>query len=625
MSRSPIQQLPQSLVNRIAAGEVIERPASVVKELVDNAIDAGASVIVVEIEDGGRELIRVIDDGGGIPPEELALAFAPHATSKLSTDDDLFRIATMGFRGEALASIGSVSQARVLSRTADHEAAYEIFNRGGEITDPQASAGNVGTTIDIRNLFFNVPARRKFLKGTSTEFGHIAEMVMRLALPQPPVAFKLIHNGRLVRDYPATAPDDRLRSAWPPEYHDRRITLRTRDAELRISGTIGLPELASPTAKYQHLYVNRRPIRDKFIQHALREAYRGLTEPGRHPAAILLIDVPPADVDVNVHPTKSEVRFRDSGRLHGLVMSAVREALLGHDLTPRAVPRADEPMPEAQRRSLQEQLASFFKAPATQFGIPATAENDSTDQRPAWLPPSPLATEAKAQAILASEFETSLRHDLASTNSPSPTSIPPASQFSPSIPVSKAIQLHNSYLVVESDEGMLVIDQHALHERILYEDLLARATRGPLESQRMLIPLTLRAGERQLALLEQIKPLLARLGMEVEPFGPDAIAISAFPSFLDRLEPSQFVQELLERGEQELLDLHEEELLHGVLDMMACKAAVKAGDPLTPGEIEALLARRELADRNSNCPHGRPTTLRLSLRDLEKQFKRTGF
>lgn len=630
MPRSLIQQLPQSLVNRIAAGEVIERPASVVKELVDNAIDAGATQITVEIEDGGRELIRVLDDGCGIPPEELALAFAPHATSKLRTDEDLFRIATMGFRGEALASIGSVSQARVLSRTADSDAAYEIFNRGGDITDPQATAGNVGTTIDIRHLFFNVPARRKFLKGTQTEFGHIADMLLRLALPQPDIAFRLLHNGRVVREYPATALEQRLLCAWPSEYHDRRIGLRTRDAELRVSGTIGLPELAAQTPKYQHLYVNRRPIRDKFIQHALREAYRGLTEPGRHPAAILLIDIPPGDVDVNVHPTKSEVRFRDSGRLHGLVMSAVREALLGHDLTPRAVPRVSEAMPESQRQSLQEQLASFFKTPA--LATPASPgpafELTRSEASAAWLPLSSPPRPAETDHAPAAAADPAFARD-AMTAAPTvpATAATPATPAVPSaMPASlKAIQLHNSYLVVESDEGMLVIDQHALHERILYEDLLARLMRGSLESQRMLIPITLRASERQVALLEQIKPLLARLGMEVEPFGPDTIAISAFPSFLDRLEPSLFVQELLEKGEQELLDLHEEELLHGVLDMMACKAAVKAGDPLTPGEIDALLARRELADRTSNCPHGRPTTLRLSLRDLEKQFKRTGF
>ncbi|MDB5326271.1 MAG: mutL [Phycisphaerales bacterium] len=657
MSRSSIQQLPPNLVNRIAAGEVIERPASVVKELVDNAIDAGATTITVEVEDGGRELVRVIDDGHGIPADELALAFAAHATSKLRTDEDLFAIATMGFRGEALASIGSVAHARVLSRTPDNDAAYEVQNRGGELTDAQASSGSVGTTIDVRHLFFNVPARRKFLKGTGTEFGHVADQLMRLALPRPDVAFKLIHNGRVVREYPAASPEDRWLAAWPDDYRDRRLSVDTRDAEIIITGIIGLPELASPTAKYQHLYVNRRPVRDKSIQHALREAYRGLTEPGRHPAAVLLIDLPPGDVDVNVHPTKSEVRFKDSGRIYSLVRSAVRSTLLGGDLTPRAELSAVPQVPDAARQSMQQKLADFFRSPSPvqqAFEVAATPVQQSftpTEPSPSSLAKSPswvIPPEVNTQARIASDAASlgaailpsqSLEGQPPSSLSPHPNPLPAipgegtrggsgdgsragGGNDGPKRP---AIQLHNSYLVVESDEGMLVIDQHALHERILYEDLLNRITRGPLESQRMLIPLTLRANAKQIDLLEQIRPLLMKLGIEAEPFGPDAVGIHAFPSFLDRLDPAIFVGELLEKGEANRMDLHEEELLHSVLDMMACKAAVKAGDPLTGPEIDALLARRELADRASNCPHGRPTTLRLSLADLEKQFKRTGF
>lgn len=630
MERNPIRQLPQSLVNRIAAGEVIERPASVVKELVDNAIDAGANLIVVEVEDGGRELVRVIDDGGGIPPDQLKLAFAPHATSKLQTDEDLFRIQTMGFRGEALASIGSVSHARILSRIAANHEAYELINRGGDLSDVQAAAGNVGTTIEIRNLFFNTPARRKFLKGTQTEFGHIAEMLMRLSLSQPGVGFRLLHNGRVVREYAATGIRERLLAAWPDDFRQQQLAVEARDAEIRLDGIVGLPELASPTAKYQHLYINGRPIRDKFIQHALREAYRGLTEPGRHPAGVLLITMPPEDVDVNVHPTKSEVRFKDSGRIHGLVMSGVREVLLSHDLTPRALPQSNIAIPE-QRVDLQARLAAFFKTPpAVGADVSESGQSPSVYSNSAWSSAGrPLTSTSgvgdHAFALRSGETQRPIEY------AKSPAIEPSAPQaYAEPLPkaereTTKAIQVHNSYLVVESDEGMLVIDQHALHERIIYEELLAKVTAGPLESQRMLIPMTVRASARQIDLLEQIKPMLARLGIEVDAIGPDAIAISAFPSFLDRLDPGVFVGELLERGEQELLDLHEEELLHEVLDMMSCKAAVKAGDPLTPQEIDALLARRSLTERSSNCPHGRPTTLRLSLNDLEKQFKRTGF
>jgi DNA mismatch repair protein MutL len=610
-----IQQLSTALVNRIAAGEVIERPASVVKELVENAIDAGATSVLVEIEDGGRELIRVTDDGHGIGVADLPLAFAEHATSKIATDDDLFNIATMGFRGEALASIGSVAHARILSRTPDSDAAYEVHNRGGVVSDPQAAAGNVGTTVEIRNLFYNVPARRKFMKGAPTEYGHISDTLFRLALPHPHVAFRLINNGKKSVDLPATDATSRLLAAWPDEFHEQRLPLDMRDAEIRITGVVGLPDLARPTAKHQYLYLNGRHIRDKFIQHALRESFRGLTEPGRHPAAILLIRIPPGDVDVNVHPTKVEVRFKDSGRIHGLVLSGVREKLLGSDLTPSAIPMRADNFETADRPDVRATLAAFFQQIPPGFGAPRE--------------PAPLVLHGQAGATPALDFSEGSGFrvpgsgdEQAAASELAPSPHPP---LSPSILPATAIQLHNSYLVTETPDGMLIIDQHALHERIMYEDLKARITRGPLESQRLLIPHTLPASSRQIALLEQIQPLLARLGIEVAPFGPGTIAIQAFPTFLSKLEPAEFITDLLERGEQELLDLHDEELLHELMDMMACKAAVKAGDSLTPGEIAALLARKDLVDRSSNCPHGRPTTLRLSLKDLEKQFKRTGF
>lgn len=604
------------MVNRIAAGEVIERPSAVVKELVENAIDAGADHIIVEIEDGGRALIRVIDNGGGIEPADLPLAFASHATSKLVSDEDLFRIMTMGFRGEALASIGAVSHARILSRTAANDSAYDIQNRGGAISDAQAAAGNVGTTVEVRNLFFNTPARRRFIKGSSTEFGHISEMLLRIALAYPSIHFSLTHNGRASLDLPAASAQERWLSAWPDEFREQRLAVDVRDAELRLRGIIGLPELARPTAKHQYFYLNGRFIRDKFVQHALREAYRGLTEPGRYPAAILMLEMPPQDVDVNVHPTKIEVRFRDSGRIHGLVHSAVREQLLGSDLTPAAIPMRSDARDEAPRLEMREKLAEFFRQLPPTAVAPIAPAQPPQPALPAFAPqpnaapvahhvPTPNAPPRLAPQVMPASAERS---------SPSSTS-----------PSSPAIQLHNSYLVVQSDDGMLIIDQHALHERIVYEDLLARLNRGTLESQRLLLPEVVDVSSTQASLLEQIQPLLAKLGIEVNEFGPGQVAVHSFPSFLEKLEPGAFVRELLERGEQELLDMHEEELLHEVLDMMACKAAVKAGDPLTAPEIEELLARRELVDRSSNCPHGRPTTLRLSLRDLEKQFKRTGF
>lgn len=632
MQRSPILQLPQALVNRIAAGEVIERPASVVKELVENAIDAGATQITVEIADGGRELIRVIDDGVGIPHGELPLAFASHATSKLTCDEDLFAIRTMGFRGEALASIGSVSHARILSRTRDDETAWELLNRGGELSDVQAAAGNTGTTVEVRNLFFNVPARRKFMKGAQTEYGHIADTVLRLALPRPSIGFRLISGGRTTLDLPATGDAERrLLAAWPDEFAEQRLPLDARDAEVRLRGVIGLPELASQTPKHQHLYVNGRWIRDKFVQHALREAYRGLTEPGRHPAAILLLDLPPGDVDVNVHPTKAEVRFRDSGRLHGLVLGAVRERLLGSDLAPRAAPHRErvalQPVePVADRQTLQQQLADFFRArPTTPLPLGPTSAPTAMDS-PSHAVPGESASSSAAADVQGSAFEPP---PSPGASAAAPAAAPIASPTPAPSPAfdrpTNAIQLHNSYLVAETDDGLVIIDQHALHERIMFERLLAQVTRGPLESQRLLLPLSVPASPQQVELLEALQPLLARLGIEASAFGPTTVAVQSFPTFLEKLDPTAFMRDLMDRAEQDLLALSEEAMLHEVLDMMSCKAAVKAGDPLTPEEIDALLAQRHLVERSSNCPHGRPTTLRLSLRDLEKQFKRTGF
>jgi len=632
VERRPIQKLPLSLVNRIAAGEVVERPASVVKELVENAIDAGATSILIEIEDGGRQAIRVVDDGCGIPPGDLHLAFAEHATSKLTCDDDLFRIGTMGFRGEALASIGAVSHARIVSRTAESDAAYEILDRGGMVSERQAAAGNVGTAVEVRDLFFNTPARRKFFRGSATEAGHISEIVLRLSLPYPSIHFKLASESRTMLDLAATTAEERLLAAWPADFAEQRLPLELRDTEIHVAGLVGLPELANPTAKYQYLYLNGRHIRDRFMQHALREAYRGLIEPGRQPAAVILLTMPPQDVDVNVHPTKIEVRFRDSGRIHGLLLSGIRQKLLGSDLTPSAV--AAPAVDEAKQQNLRARLAEFFKQmPPAQSALPlgeggrvsAAAGGQRDAVLDSWPLPASLATD------------------------PPPTALdhPPTAQVGPvvwqdqlqdagvgglplatrqaSSSVGVAMQLHNTYLVVQSDDGLMIIDQHALHERVIYEDLLRRIGCGPLESQQMLMPDVVPASAKQMALLEQIQPLLKRLGVEVREFGPGSIAVQAFPSFLDKLEPGRFVHELLERGEQEQMDLHEEGLLHEVLEMMACKAAVKAGDPLSQGEIDSLLASRHLVERSSNCPHGRPTMLRLSLRDLEKQFKRAGF
>ena len=590
-----IQPLASATIDRIAAGEVVERPASVVKELVENALDAGATRVAVDIEEGGRGLIRVTDDGGGVAPDDLPLAVARHATSKLRDDRELEAVATMGFRGEALASIASVSRFRLLSRRPTDDAAHEVEVIGGQIGPVRPAAGNVGTSVEVRDLFYNVPARRKFLKSAQAESAAVTEMLTRLALPRPDVAFSYSRDNRPIFDWPAGGdPLDRLLMAWPSEYRGRSITIDAADGDWRLTGVVGLPEYAATSGRYQHVYVNKRAIIDRSLSHALREAFRGLTEPGRHPAAVLMLSLPAGAVDVNVHPTKREVRFREAGRAWHLVQASVREALLARDLAPVARPRVAD---ETPREDVRETLANFFRgakeAGAKEVGGGQTPEPEPTPEPDSDLGPPPA--------------------------SPAPTS--PSGL--------RALQVHDSYLVVQSDDGVEIIDQHALHERVLFEELLARVRRGPLEAQRLLMPSVADADAEMLEKLDALAPTLARLGVEAEPFGPDAVAVHSFPSFLLSRgvgeDAAAFVAGVLERAGEVRGDGDDEAILHDVLDLMACKAAVKAGDRLSPEEVDALIARRGLTPRRSNCPHGRPTTLKLSLSDLEKQFKRTGF
>jgi len=611
----PIQVLPVHLVNKIAAGEVIERPASLVKELVENALDAGATRIDVAVEDGGRKLIAVTDDGGGMGADDLALAFAPHATSKIAGEDDLSRIETMGFRGEALASIASVSHAHIRTRRPEDDSGYEVEASGETVGDVRPCAGAPGTTVTIRDLFFNTPARRKFMRTANTEFGHITEQVTRLALPHPQVAFTLTHNGRTAQNLPpAESTRDRVGDLFGSEMGESLLPVASRGGTMEVRGLIAPPAGARASGKWQYLFLNGRFIRDRSLSHALREAYRGLLEPSRWPVAFLFLRLDPADVDVNVHPTKIEVRFRDGNAAHGELLAALRETLNKANLAPTAsldAPRgaivepAADASQEQRRASLREALADFFKsapAPQPRLGFPqhrppgAPAEAAPTTT----MPPMPLA--------------------------PSPTEAPsPPEEIretgKPSVP---AVQLHNSYIVSADADGLVIIDQHALHERILYNDLKRRLTEGALVAQRMLIPQTFEVTASEMAALAAHRELLASLGIEVDPFGPHTLAVQKFPSLLAErgVEAAPFLREVLDRlADDETTD--SERLIEDVLEMLACKAAVKAGDPLTDAELHALLARREETEKASSCPHGRPTTLKLTLRDLEKQFKRT--
>lgn len=714
-----IRALPALLVNQIAAGEVVERPASVVKELVDNAIDAGGDRITVELEQGGIELIRVTDDGCGIPAEQLPLALAPHATSKISAAEDLERIATMGFRGEALASITSVARLTIRSRPRVGGAASEhaaVIEAEGDLIRPAAPAsGPVGTSITVRNLFFNTPARRKFLRTPATEQGRCGDVVREAAMAHPAIGFQLMCDGRVTLDLPAgQSPRERIVAVMGKELAGEFLEVSGEDEGYRSSkvlshgpaaslsspapppepmtlwGLVGRPSLARHTAQAQHVFLNGRPIRDKTIMHAIKEAFRGLIEPGRHPTAVLLLEMDPAGVDVNVHPTKSEVRFRESSRVHSLVLRSIQETLRRADLTPSVMgggaetsgwgggPRAI--LPEARPG------AGFAPAPG---GASASGPGGSGPSASAFrdyftqtLPGrtggrldfdalrGALDDPGQTAGVVAGVGVGPGPNGFVDAPAPAQAQPEPAGPMLPTpTPARPIIQVHNSYLVTQDEQGMVIIDQHALHERVMFEKLLARVgsaetrpveglpeaagsgggaggggggggARGTdLESQRLLTPVVVPASARRLEALEAVQPLLKRLGIEAEPMGPGAIGIQSFSSFLfeRHVDAGEFLSEVLDRAAEEDWGRvgragqgegaggggrGEEAVLHEVLDMMACKAAIKAGDRLSEGELAELLALRERIERSSNCPHGRPTSIRMTIKELERRFGR---
>ena len=623
-----IRVLQPELVNRIAAGECVERPASVVKELVENALDAGASRIDVTIQDGGRELIRVVDDGDGMAADDLLLCVQPHATSKIATDDDLFNIHTMGFRGEALPSIGSVSRLQITSRTRSTDEAHVITVDGGQVKTPQPCSGSVGTTVEVRDLFYCVPARRKFLRTNQTEMGHITEQFARIALAHPGVAFSLKHGQRQFHNLPAT--DDRrqrISDFYGPELAEVLLPIRREGNGVLIEGWVAPPKESRGSGKWEYVFVNGRYVKDKFISHAVREGYRSLIDPSRYPVVFLFVSIDPEQVDVNVHPTKTELRWRDSNYVHGQVLAALREKFLRTNLDHSLQTQQRED--DAYRQRVRQAMVDFFAGHGgrgegeSQFrsgsGSPAGPDARTQESLGQRLPaigtqgvhvPDQEATQQTA-ATTPMQQQTTASPDANPNVAASPR--PLASQF---------VQIHNTFIVVETDEGLMIIDQHALHERILYEQFRNRIATKRLEAQRLLLPEVVRVPADRIEALETHAELLEQVGIELTPSGPSTVTLHAFPTFLHKADAQRFVKDLLDLLAEQGTRPSSETLLHHVLDMMACKAAVKAGDPLNNEEIAALLAQRETAERSSNCPHGRPTSLHLTLKDLERQFKR---
>jgi DNA mismatch repair protein MutL len=599
-----IRQLPPNVVTKIAAGEVIERPASVLKELLENSVDAGSTRIDVEVEQGGTELIRVADNGCGIAPEDLPLAFASHATSKLQTADDLFRIGTLGFRGEALSSVGGVAQVALQSRTTEHACGSEIRCDGGELSPVRAWSGAPGTRIEVRHLFYNTPVRRKFLRTTTTEMGHLCEQFTRLALAHPTLHLTLRHNGKPVYEIPATATlPDRLGLFFGAEVRDRLYIVEAQQGAVTLRGYIADPACERGNARMQYLFVNGRPVRDRSLSHALQEAYRGLLMTGRYAVAFLFLDLPPDEVDVNVHPTKSEVRFRNGHALYGLVFGAVRDRLSAQNLTarlkvtstldaPQAAPTLPDPLAWFEPRVAPTYTPLTAPPPASNGGHSTLAHAAGSEQ-PALPPEQPAAQPAW----------------------PAPSALA-------GLPPVKAIQLHNAYLVLETAEGMLVIDQHALHERILFEQLKRRIRSGTLEAQPLLIPEPVELTAEQAARALEHQAELTELGLGVEAFGGGTLLLTSYPAILGNRPPQTILKAVVDHLCSKDRVPSREVLLNDLLSLMACHAAVRAGDPLTPEEIAALIAQRQLADDTHHCPHGRPTALLFSRHDLDRQFRR---
>ncbi|MBN2590563.1 MAG: DNA mismatch repair endonuclease MutL [Sedimentisphaerales bacterium] len=594
-----IQLLDQNMINMIAAGEVIERPASVVKELMENSIDSGATKIVVTIEDGGRKLISITDNGCGMDADDLTKAFEPHATSKIKTSKDLLAISTFGFRGEALASIGSIAQVKAVSRIQNSNSANCIEIDCGDKKNISPCSGDYGTTIQVRDIFYKLPARRKFLRTANTEMGHITEHFIHIALANVNLDLTLIHNNReIYRLLDTDGLRRRIGILFPSQsgnISDDLIETQSNEKGLEVYALMGRPEISRTSNKFQYIFLNGRYIHDKFISHAIKEAYRGLLEPNRFGVVFLFIKMPHEDYDVNVHPTKNEVRFYNSNLVHSQILGALREKLLGED----------------------------FHAPAQ---LPSTGQqNISTYARPGQNPKiaDAMADFFKRHRPSSNQPQFSFKRSTPATNynkQPEEFSVPAPHLVQPE---KKFLQVHDSFIVAETENGFVLIDQHALHERIMYESLCKRVRENKLQSQRLLMPESFEVTESQTEILDKNSELIEKLGIEIVPFAPKTMAIQAFPTILAKVEPLDFIQDLIEILENKQANIDSDRLLEEILDMAACKAAIKAGQKLTPGEIEQLLADKEIVDCSSRCPHGRPTTIEFSISELEKQFKRT--
>ena len=590
-----IQQLPTHLANQIAAGEVVERPSSVVKELLENALDAGARNVEIDIEQGGMRLIRIRDDGSGIHHDDLALALSRHATSKIGSMEELERVATLGFRGEALPSIASVARLMLSSRTETTERGWRVQADYSVVSAPEPVPHARGTTVEVRDLFYNTPARRKFLRTEKTEFTHLEEVVKRIALSRFDAALRLHHNQRPVYALRAAESleqmEQRVAEVCGAAFIENTLRVDFAAAGLRLSGWVALPAFSRSQADLQYFYVNRRMARDKLVAHAVRQAYRDVLHHDRHPAYVLYFEIDPALVDVNAHPTKHEVRFRESRLVHDFVFRALHEVLAQTrpGVATHAFAALDHTLPLATPATSGQSQTRFNYVPqpqATAFQV-----RDAAPAYAAWQTAAAAAPQAPEH------------HDVP--------------------PLGFAIaQLHGIYILAQNAQGLVMVDMHAAHERVTYERMKqARAGEG-MVSQPLLVPVTVRVSEREAALAQDQCALLRDYGLEIDRIGPETLVVRQLPALLRNADVEKLLRDVL----SDLLThgttarVHEE--INSLLSTMACHGSVRANRSLTITEMNALLRDMEATERGGQCNHGRPTWIQMSISDLDKLFMR---
>ena len=654
LPRQPIRELPDELISQIAAGEVVERPASVVRELLDNALDAGASQITLRLLAGGTRLIGVEDDGAGIAPDELPVALKRHATSKIGSLDDLESVATMGFRGEALAAINSVSEMTLLSRTAGQASAFVLDGRSGELR-PAARA--IGTTVEVKELFFSTPARRKFLKSDSTELAHCIESVRRHALARPDVGFAIWHEGKLVeqwRNHPGPAGlEQRLADVLGEDFVAQSVAVDYRAGPVHITGRAGVPDAARSRPDHQFAYVNGRFVRDKVLTHGARSAYEDVLHGQRQPVYALYVQMDPTRVDVNVHPTKIEVRFRDSREIHQAMRHSIENALAvprAHALTAQAL--SGEPAANAAGNGFALSQVSAPRLPESaawqQRGM-ALNSPGATGAKPDGYAPAgdtrysrhvadlqalwgQPADGAAAATPIRSGFEplgtprpgfgepadTAVRSLDAPADNTALAPLPPGDW-----PLGRAIaQLQGVYVLAENAQGLIVVDMHAAHERIVYERLKQQWTQTHISSQPLLIPATFAATPSEVATAESCQEVLQQLGMEISPLSAKTLAVRAVPTSLAQGDAVELARSVLAELAQHDASTVVQRAQHDILGTMACHGAVRANRRLTLDEMNALLRQMEETERSDQCNHGRPTWRQVTMRELDTLFLR---